>query len=84
MGGDGSEFFQVPKLIWGEKLRIFPILKAYIEGRENVYYYELTCWVLKARVWGGRELQGEFGAYMEETEQWHLAPRFAWCFADRL
>ena len=67
----------------GGGLRIFPSPKAYIEG-ENVYHYELTCWVLMARVWGGRQtlaftrstavsLQGEFGAYMEETEEWQLA-----------
>ena len=35
--------------IWGGGVGIFPSPKAYIEG-ENVYHYELTCWVLTARV----------------------------------
>ena len=87
----GSEFFQVPEPIWGE-FRIFPSLRGYVEGglrifpnsrayigRENVYHCELTCSVLTAHIWGGRELApprptavsllGDFGAYMEGTEE---------------
>ena len=58
--GEESEFFLVQEAISGWE-GIFPSSKAYIDEGENVYHYELTYWVLTARV------QGEFGAYMEET-----------------
>ena len=90
-GGEGSGFFQVSEPIWGELqifpspggfvggggIRIFPSPKSYTEG-ENVYHYELTCWVLTALALApprptAVSLLGEFGAYMEETEERQLA-----------
>ena len=57
---ESFKFFQVQEAMLGGGLRIFPSSKAYIGG-ENVYHYELTCSVLTARVWGGREVWGLYG-----------------------
>ena len=51
--------------ISGGRVGIFPSPRAYIEG-ENVYHYELTCWMLTAPRPTAVSLRGEFGAYMEE------------------